>query len=1364
MITFFSTLPIFKDRIVKIEASKQKISFEFSVVNLLTLLLVVGFFAITIIYLYPQMSLFTGLDIVGNLTLARLFSLSPALFSSVSPSFLIYQATMYTVSISSAELYQVFMAFTSVSVLLSFYVMAKKYLDEIDTRLSFFATAFWALFSGFGWIYLFQNKLEQLSTTQNSLFAKAYDATYADVGYGLSSNLWLWFIAMTASFSIFFTLLYLLKCKNIPRTLFIPLISILVITLSFMHAPELVMFALLMVVLAFLGPRNSLRVDEALYSTLIALFGTIAISYFVPTIFGGLSMAFNFLVMGLAGLVGLTCLFKFLKRNNADVNKRSKSIKVLAYAFLVFFMAGVLGWFPSAATFSMTSVSNIFLVPWFFYPVRLGIIGFFGLLGIIIIANKYSENALFVFPFLFFTAWIFGRIISFVNVNLFNTNYYEWRFLFFSFAAVSITSTLLLKFLQQKLMQKKSWRRISLSAFLISLLVLVGISSTFLTIEKWSQSADQNALDENELNAILFLSSNLSSSQLPPLLTVTPQSVKALEFVPSTWLEKNIQPVIWASKSSEIPLTFLNNLRFSPTTIYLNQRDLAVLNSTDLQDSYLGEFLLQLIKQVYSNSEVKIYQLSSGVPPLQNGGSVLVFDLNETKNNDLFASYLLSLGGYNYTTMLSSDPQISEHSTLIFPSDLMTSADLSKLGLDNGQKVIILNSDGYGQLARLFLGGEGNEATIKVTTGGAFVYDITNKTLDLKSIREPMFANNLEFVMYNNEQNANYSSIVYDDQTAFWSVKGGLGTGNISVPLLTNDPSMKIEGNDSLKVVIGEGNYGDWYVEKDYPVAQDWSQRDFMSIWWYGTNSGQNIGILASETSWKNDFQYSFIDNFLGWQRLIVSLNEFTPYGAPSWSAISRLQLRSLNGGTPGTLHIGSIGLEDGNNALMEITINNATVAVPKLSVFSGSAYMPITLPSVNSSNEIPGHDIYFTDGSSADKIFGKGYSGGAIMEKINDTYTIILSVKLSPKDSESSQCQFRVDYEGEIVYASSLITSKTEASLPMETQLFPFTQTDGTSVLGWYTNNTTNVPLIAERMIGNQTELYYLNVYPIISSALANANSSQNLSQILANVFDILGLPKYDKSVPSWVIEDNNPVFAFKEGFLQGNTSIHADSLIPSEKLGLPEVCISTSNGQTFLKDVTSLSVQNPGGKIAISSQNVTVENGIGFYTLMSIDSAQIMITGENILISAMTSNGTYTNSQSSKTAEISINGSLSTYVDNPIIQTVGEAYFHEAYAFHSYLGSLQTMGTDLTIKGETNFSLILSDEYSIASNFTWTGSTVRGYPTFTWNELASIQKSFLYFVLAIIIFSIAWISTKLILESNNKRLKRFGVENEQG
>ncbi len=1050
LLVLFSALPILKDLVTRHAVPEHKMKVAFSFAQLSTLAIVVGFFSIVIICLYPQMSLVPGHDMVRNFSMARLWGVSPELFSSVYPFFHIYQSAIYSVSTPSLEVYQTFLAFASVSVLLSFYIMAKKYLDEIDNRLPFLATVFWAIFSGFGCIYIFEKKLGQPSVAQMSLLNTAYDATYADIGYGLSTNLWLYgFIAMTASFTIFFTLLYLLRCEDVSKSSLMLLTSVLVTALYFIHSSELVMFALLLIVLAFSGQRNGLRINETLFSTFVGLIGIIIISYLMFN-----SVTHEFTLYPLISVVGLTCLYDQLKRKGMSSKRRSQIMKIFAYALVIFFIAGFLSWFPLGATFSMKYIGDTFLVPWFFFPVRLGITGFLGLLGMLIVAKRYMENAVAIFPFLFFAAFIAGRVISFVNVNCSRTEYWEWRFLFFCFAATSITSTIFLKHIRLKrLMPQQSLGRICLHSFLIGLLVLSGISSTFLTVEgRMFFIEEKYLLDENELNAISFLSSTFLTHKPSPLLTVTHRSASALEFVPSPWVEKLIQQVIWSPKYSEIPLTFINNLRFPPPYIYLHQRDLDAMSSMELQNGYVASHLLQTTTEVYGNSNIKVYESPDGVPPLQNGKSVLVIPSGELlSENNLLASHILSLGGYNYTTMLDSDPKIFEKDILIFPSDSITVTDVSKLGLDKERKIVILNLDGYGPLSGLFF---------------------------------------------------------------------------------------------------------------------------------------------------------------------------------------------------------------------------------------------------------------------------------------------------------ESHQ-------ENGEINATHLVTPDADIPLPLEIELTPLTSREGVQILGWYADSIGKAPIVATQMFGGQIEVFYLNVYPIVRTPFSDGYASQDLFQILVNLLDILDLPKYDKTLTSWVIEDDTPVFVFKEGSLKGNISINVESLIPFEKLNLPEVYTLINNSQVLLKDVASLSVQNIGGKVALSSENVKIGNGRGFYTFINADNPEITVTGDKILISASTSNGTYIDVEGSTTAGLSIKGNFSTYLRNPSIHTIGKGSFVEVYAFHSYLTQLSTMGQDLLIEGEVKFGLPLSDEYNIASDFTWDGTATREPPAFAWDELGSLRESIPYFILAIAIFSVARMATQKNLRIRVRRRK---------
>lgn len=1042
LLVFLSILPIVKDLMTGHGISKRKMKLEFSLMEILAFSIVIIFFSFVMINLYPRTSFIPGLDIVRNFSNARLWGLSPELLSSAYPFFHIYQSAIYSASTPSLEVYQTFLAFTSFSIFLSFYVMAKKYLGEIDNRIPIVAAVFWTVFSGFGWIYFFKEKLGQPSMIQKDLLRISYDATYADIGYGLSTNLWLWFIAMTVSFTIFFTLLYILKCKGIPKSSLMILISVLVTGLCFIHVSELVMFVLLLTALEFLGQKNDLCLDEALSSTIIALIGAIIISYVVP---GNTLWANRHIPFLLIALVGPTYLLHLVKWKGLSSKRRVQTAQIITYAFIVFFIAGLLSWLPLSLNFSMTSVSHILEAPWFFHPVRLGIVGLLGLLGMLVVTERYRENAVALFLFLFFTAWTMGRVISFVNVNFFYTGYSEWRFLFFSFAAASIISTLFLKHIKtEKIIPNKSSGRICLNSFLIGLLVLSGVSSTFLTIEKRTFSTDEKyLLDENELNAVSFLSSTFTNQKPAPLLTVTARSASALEFVPSPWVEKSIQPVIWLPEYPEIPLTFLHNLRFPSPYIYLHQRDLDAISSMNLQNGYVVRHLLQNVAEVYDNSDIKISRLPNGVPPLPNGKSALVTPSNKSLSESSFlASYLLSLGGYNYTTILDSDHRISEKDIVIIPSDSISINDTMKLGPNKEKKIAILNLDGRGPLSEFF----------------------------------------------------------FDDQ------------------------------------------------------------------------------------------------------------------------------------------------LENGNTT------------------------------------------------------------------------------------------------------ATHLATPDAVIPLPLEIRLTPLIAREEVQVLAWYANGVERTPIVAVRIFDDQTQVFYLNVHPLVRAASSSESATQSLFRILASLLDIVGLPKYKEASTSWVIEDDIPVFAFKEGLLKGNVSIYTESLILSEKSNLSETYIMINNTQTLLNDVAALSLHNTAGKIALFSQNVSISNGTGFYSFIEAENPEITITSDNILISASTLNGTNLNLEGAGTAKLAVNGSFFAYLRTPCIYNLGNSSFREVYAFHSYLGQLRTMGEDLLVEGEVRFGLPLSDQYSVASDFTWEGVAARDPPVLTWDELKSLAESLPYFALAIGIFCTTYVATQKI------------------
>ena len=134
--------------------------------------------------------------------------------------------------------------------------------------------------------------------------------------------------------------------------------------------------------------------------------------------------------------------------------------------------------------------------------------------------------------------------------------------------------------------------------------------------------------------------------------------------------------------------------------------------------------------------------------------------------------------------------------------------------------------------------------------------------------------------------------IADDDQTAFWTVhQESSGSKSLAI---SDETTIKHKGTNSLKLAISAGAYDVCAIYHIYSSYQDWSRQDFITFWWYGTNSNGSIPIeLWSDqrlSGGSNFYQYVFIDNFFGWRRLIFPLKvPYQTFGSPSLSTVKEI-------------------------------------------------------------------------------------------------------------------------------------------------------------------------------------------------------------------------------------------------------------------------------------------------------------------------------------------------------------------------------------------------------------------------------------------------------------------------------------------
>lgn len=134
-----------------------------------------------------------------------------------------------------------------------------------------------------------------------------------------------------------------------------------------------------------------------------------------------------------------------------------------------------------------------------------------------------------------------------------------------------------------------------------------------------------------------------------------------------------------------------------------------------------------------------------------------------------------------------------------------------------------------------------------------------------------------------------YEIIADDNQTSFWGLARG-GTGGYDVSI-TNDTTIVKRGSDSLKISIITGVYATVGVGHTYTTSQDWSSYTHVAFWFYGVNTGLTW-YFRIEDSGGNLRDYSFIDDFSGWKRIVIVLSRnYTESGSLDLSDVKTIYL-----------------------------------------------------------------------------------------------------------------------------------------------------------------------------------------------------------------------------------------------------------------------------------------------------------------------------------------------------------------------------------------------------------------------------------------------------------------------------------------
>ncbi|MHA1722234.1 MAG: hypothetical protein ACTSXW_04055, partial [Candidatus Baldrarchaeia archaeon] len=319
-------------------------------------------------------------------------------------------------------------------------------------------------------------------------------------------------------------------------------------------------------------------------------------------------------------------------------------------------------------------VDTIGFVPWFMYPLMLGINGLLAILTLYyLVEDKKSYRALEIFvAFMIFT-FVAGRIVSIINMNFFDAGYWEKRFIWFIKPSLAALAPIPVIHLIDKL--RKRNMNVNLKAVtsivVIGTIVLCGISTTFLNVEYWSVVTNNpvNWPSSGEMEAINAFKEILDNDPKTWLATVTEKSSAIATFTASAD-RLDLKQLLFTAYRPEMAFTLLyRHPAYNHPYIYLHNRDLTQLGK--FTDRFLAKYI-SMLPLVYQNSEVKIYNVSKLSPPQPNSDNVLILPLDKSlldEQNFHMTCSILSQGLYNYTVAYDLDDKALNAKAIILAYD-----------------------------------------------------------------------------------------------------------------------------------------------------------------------------------------------------------------------------------------------------------------------------------------------------------------------------------------------------------------------------------------------------------------------------------------------------------------------------------------------------------------------------------------------------------------------------------------------------------------------------------------------------------------------------------------------------------------------
>jgi len=639
-------------------------------IDFLVILVVITFFLLSFTFMYPNFALLSGMDISRHYASSIIMGREPELQASLQYMLFFLHESSF-LSLSNASLIPAQTALVTLNLILplAFYVMTKSHLERFDSRLPSLATLFWVLFTnglgGFAWLYFAELKLSTMGLSQLQLLTYTADKTYNGTFYGIFG---LWYVPVTISFVMLMALIFLMSKTEISRPKYFALFSIMIASMYLTHVTEAVVFALFLAVYGVVSKNENLRVADSIKSSIIGFLLVVVIYY----IFSLFSLRWTFtrpfqiaLIIPILALLFSLAFRRFVGQKFSFIVTRFKSKPFLETLVILLFFAYIIAfltWASVTDSFHTWQVSTIGLVPWFMYPLMLGLNGLFAIIALYYIVHGNRSYGAFMFFIAFMVfAFIAGKGVSEINLYLFTPGYWENRFVWFIKLSLAVLAPIPLLIFIDRLKRKFTSTNLKTiaSVVVIGAIVFYGVPTTFLNLENWYMTSNNpvNLPSSEEMDAISSLKSILEKDSKAWVVTVTDTSANIATFAaPADML--GLRQLLYTEFNPEMAFVLL--YRHPANThpyLYIHNRDLDYLEK--YSDCFLPQYL-QTLPIAFNNSVATIYNASKPSFPQPNSDVVLVTPLlNITLQSQRYIPYyILSQNFCNYTQAYDLDDKL----------------------------------------------------------------------------------------------------------------------------------------------------------------------------------------------------------------------------------------------------------------------------------------------------------------------------------------------------------------------------------------------------------------------------------------------------------------------------------------------------------------------------------------------------------------------------------------------------------------------------------------------------------------------------------------------------------------------------------